>query len=85
MRTKILIRPTSRKLAKTNQSLNLAIQPQSTSFPEFRAQRPVASDVAAVDEPGYTQVDRARQQPISKKIKKAEKSFKRRRFIRDYN
>ncbi|MEQ8372705.1 MAG: hypothetical protein RID22_06375, partial [Roseibium aggregatum] len=46
-----------------------------TNFLELRSQNPVASDVAAVDEPGYTQTNPTRQHRFSKKIKKSEKTF----------
>ncbi|MCX2725253.1 hypothetical protein [Roseibium salinum] len=52
---------------------NLAIRPFRTNFQEFRAQNPVASDVAAVDERGYTHTNQTSQRPNHKKSKKTQK------------
>ncbi|WP_428686357.1 hypothetical protein, partial [Roseibium sp.] len=56
---------------------NLQIRPHRANFLELRSQNPVASDVAAVDGPGYTHHQHTRQLPKSKKNKKTGKRFNR--------
>ncbi|PVB60022.1 hypothetical protein, partial [Labrenzia sp. 011] len=53
----------------------LAARNTMSDFQEFRTKNPLASDVAAVDEPRYTQHTPHRQLLNSKKIKKPEKTF----------